>query len=53
MADYKKIVSIVKSKNKGFSWSMGSQEAPCDLGTTDTKSFFGIKKNNTVLVNSY
>ena len=47
MADYKKIVSIVKSKNKGFSWSMGSQEAPCDLGTTDTKSFFGIKKNNT------
>jgi hypothetical protein len=47
MADYKKIVSIVKSKNKGLSWSMSSQEAPCDLGTTDTKSFFGIKKNNT------
>ena len=47
MADYKKIVSIVKSKNKPLSWSMGSQEAPCDLGTTDTKSMFGVKKNNT------
>jgi hypothetical protein len=47
MADYRKIVSIIKSKNKGFSWNMSSQEAPCDLGTTDTKSFFGVKKNNT------
>ncbi len=47
MADYTKIVSIFKSKNKGFSWSMSSQEAPCDLGNTDTKSIFGIKKNNT------
>jgi hypothetical protein len=47
MADYKKIVSIIKSKNKGFSWSMSSQEAPCDLGSTDTKSIFGVKKNNT------
>ena len=26
---------------------MSSQEAPCDLGNTDTKSIFGIKKNNT------
>jgi hypothetical protein len=47
MADYRKIVSIIKSKNKGFSWSMSSQEAPCDLGSTDTKSIFGVKKNNT------
>jgi hypothetical protein len=47
MADYRKIVSIFKSKNKGFSWNMSSKEAPCDLGTTDTKSIFGIKKNNT------
>jgi hypothetical protein len=47
MADYKKIVSIVKSKNKPLSWSMGSQEAPCNLGTTDTKSMFGVRKNNT------
>jgi len=47
MADYRKIVSIIKSKGKGFSWSMSSQEAPCDLGSTDTKSIFGVKKNNT------
>ena len=47
MADYRKIVSIVKSKNKGLSWRVGSQEVPCDLGTTDTKSFLGIQKNNT------
>jgi hypothetical protein len=47
MADYRKIVSIIKSKNKGFSWSLGASEPPCDLGTTDTKGIFGIKKNNT------
>lgn len=47
MADYRKIVSIIKSKNKGFSWSLGASETPCDLGTTDTKGIFGIKKNNT------
>jgi hypothetical protein len=47
MADYKKIVSIIKNKNKNFSWSLGASEPPCDLGTTDTKSIFGIKKNNT------
>ncbi len=47
MADYRKIVSTFKNKNKGFSWNMSSSESPCDLGTTDTKSFFGVKKNNT------
>jgi hypothetical protein len=47
MADYKKIVSIIKNKNKNFSWSLGASEPPCDLGTTDTKGIFGIKKNNT------
>jgi|694.fasta_scaffold27143_14 hypothetical protein len=47
MADYRKIVSIIKSKNKGFSWSLGASEPPCDLGTIDTKGIFGIKKNNT------
>lgn len=47
MADYRKIASIIKSKNKGFSWSLGASEPPCDLGTTDTKGIFGIKKNNT------
>ncbi len=47
MADYRKIVSIIKNKNKNFSWSLGASEPPCDLGTTDTKGIFGIKKNNT------
>jgi hypothetical protein len=47
MADYRKIVSIIKNKNKNFSWSLGASEPPCDLGTTDTKGVFGIKKNNT------
>lgn len=48
MADYKKIVSVYKNKNKGLSWSIFSAlEPPCDLGTTDTKSFLGVKKNNT------
>lgn len=47
MADYKKIVSIIKSQSKPLSWSINSQDSPCDLGTTDTKSIFGVKKNNT------
>ena len=48
MADYKKIVSVIKNKNKGLSWSIFSAlEPPCDLGVTDTKGLFGIKKNNT------
>lgn len=46
MADYKKIVSIIKSKNKGFSWDLIGGESPCDLGTTNNE-VFGIKKNNT------
>jgi hypothetical protein len=48
MADYKKIVSVIKNKNKGLSWSIFSAlESPCDLGVTDTKGLFGVKKNNT------
>lgn len=46
MADYKKIVSIIKSKNKGFSWQIINLEnPPCDLGFSDT--FLGKKPNNT------
>jgi hypothetical protein len=47
MADYRKIVSIYKNKNKNFSWTLGASEPPCDLGTTDTKGVLGIEKNNT------
>jgi len=47
MADYKKIVSLFREKNKGISWSILSKETPCDLGTTDTKGVFGVKKNNS------
>ena len=35
MADYKKIVSIIKDRNKGFSnQSLSPQETECDLGSS-------------------
>ena len=47
MADYSKIASIIKGKNKGLSWSVFNvEDAPCDLGTSDV-AIFGVKKNNT------
>ena len=46
MADYKKIVSIIKSKNKGFSWRIDNIEnPPCETGFSDT--ILGKKQNNT------
>ena len=46
MADYRKIVSIYKNKNKGFSWRMDNVEnPPCETGFSNT--ILGNKQNNT------
>jgi hypothetical protein len=46
MADYRKIVSIIKSKNKGFSWRIENiDNPPCETGFSDT--ILGKKQNNT------
>jgi hypothetical protein len=51
MADYRKIVSIYKNKNKGFSYQMGFSVSfyyplNCDLGTS-VNPILGSVKNNT------
>jgi hypothetical protein len=50
MADYKKIVSIYKNKNKGFSYRMDSSDSfyslNCNLGTS-VNPILGSVKNNT------
>jgi hypothetical protein len=53
MADYRKIVSIIKRKNKGYSWSMvnenpkvWSELQKCNIGSSDVP-VFGVKNNNT------
>ena len=50
MADYRKIVSIYKNKNKGFSYQMGSSDSfyslNCNLGTS-VNPILGSVKNNT------
>lgn len=53
MADYLKISSIIRAKNKGYSWSMTgdtpkvwSELQKCDIGTSNMP-IFGIKNNNT------
>jgi hypothetical protein len=53
VADYLKISSIIRAKNKGYSWSMTgdtpkvwSELQKCDIGTSNMP-IFGIKNNNT------